>query len=150
MDGKREAFCQEYIRNGGKASEAYDVAFPSKNGRKRDATRVSVCRLLKEEDVQQRIAELRELAVQKYEEDRKAAEPDFACSIADIAKQLDEDRTFARQEGAAAAAVSATVAKGKLFGHFVEKKDITIGMRPDEARQVVAALLGKFADKVLK
>lgn len=150
MRAAREAFCRRYIENDGNATEAYDHAFPSTRGRQPAATRVSACRLLKEEAIQERIAELREKADEIYAEIRQDGEEEFVCTITQIARQLDEDRLFARQCGAAAAAVSASVSKGKLFGHFVDKKDITLSMRPDEARQVVAALLGKFADKVLK
>lgn len=43
----------------------------------------------------------------------------------DIARQLDEDRQFARQNGASSAAVAATMGKAKVLGLIVDKADLT-------------------------
>ena len=42
-------------------------------------------------------------------------------TAADIARQLDEDRAFAREQGHSAAAVSATMGKGKILGYVVDR-----------------------------
>ena len=52
----------------------------------------------------------------------KAAERTIV-TVEDIAKQLDEDRLFARENGAAAAAVTATMGKAKVLGLIVEKAE---------------------------
>lgn len=66
----------------------------------------------------------------------KAAER-TVITVEDIARQLDEDRTFARENGAAAAAVSATMGKAKVLGLIVEKHDvsgsISLTVSPEDA-----------------
>jgi phage terminase small subunit len=127
---KLERFCQLFIELGN-GTDAYGQAYDTAATRKSQAEAAS--KLLAREDIKARIAELRALGAEKT-----------GVTIEAISVQLDEDRRFARTEGNAAAAVSATIAKGKLHGHFVEKRDITIGMRPDQARQAIAALAGKL------
>ena len=128
---KQEEFCNAYVRLGNPGA-AYDAAYPSTK-RKHKSTLDMASAQLQHPKIKERIAELRAIAADKT-----------ATTIEDIARQLDEDRAFARETGGAAAAVSATVAKGKLFGFFVEKKDITLSMRPEEARQVIAAMAAKY------
>lgn len=53
---------------------------------------------------------------------RKAAEL-MVVSKMDIAKQLDEDRAFAKERGSASAMVAATMGKAKLFGHLIDKQE---------------------------
>ena len=52
----------------------------------------------------------------------KAADA-MVVSKMDIAKQLDEDRAFAKEKGSASAMVAATMGKAKLFGHLVDKQE---------------------------
>ncbi len=47
-------------------------------------------------------------------------------TAADIALQLDEDRTFAREQGHSAAAVSATMGKAKVLGLIIDKSQIGV------------------------
>lgn len=133
---KQEMFCLKFIELG-TAADAYISAYGKPEGFNRKSAGETGSRILHDPKIAARITEIRQQVASEQ-----------GVGIKAIADQLDEDRKFARANGAAAAAVSATVAKGKLYGHFVEKKDITIGMRPDEARQVVAALLDRFADKL--
>lgn len=44
-------------------------------------------------------------------------------TVETIAAQLDEDRAFAREAGQSAAAVTATVAKAKLLGLMIDRKE---------------------------
>jgi hypothetical protein len=46
-------------------------------------------------------------------------------TVEDIARQLDEDRAFARESGKASAAVAATMGKAKVLGLVVEKHEFT-------------------------
>jgi len=71
----------------------------------------AACRLSGNVRIQNRVAELQERAAVRIEFD-----------LAEAARQLDEDRQLAHQNGQAGAAVSATVAKAKLFGLIVDKR----------------------------
>lgn len=55
---------------------------------------------------------------------RKAADAMVVTKI-DIAKQLDEDRAFAKERGSASAMVAATMGKAKLFGHLIDKQEVS-------------------------
>jgi len=129
---KQEEFCLKFIELGS-AADAYIVAYKKPATYNRKSAAQTGSHMLKGARVAARIAELRA----QHAEDQ-------GVTVKSIADQLDEDRKFARENGVPAAAVSATIAKGKLYGHFVDKKDITIGMRPDEARQIIAALGAKL------
>lgn len=82
-------------------------------------------------EVQARIAELQGKAAEKA-----------VTTVADIAKQLDEDRAFARTKEQASAAVSATMGKAKVLGLIVDKH--VVGMKNiDEMNEnELRALLG--------
>lgn len=106
---KHERFCQAVLR-GETLVQAY-VSAGYKPSEKNAA------RLRKNEGVTARIAELQE----------KAA--DMAIlTAADIARQLDEDRLFARQCEAPAAMVAATMGKAKVLGLIVDKTQVTAAM----------------------
>jgi len=99
---KHERFCQAILR-GETLAQAYVSAGYKPNEK-------NAARLKKNEGVAARIAELQE----------KAADM-AAVTAADIARQLDEDRAFARQMEVPAAMVSATMGKAKVLGLIVEK-----------------------------
>jgi phage terminase small subunit len=101
---RHEAFAQA-LAKGRSATAAYAEA-----GYEGDRTAAS--RLSTNVNVQARVAELQE----------KAAERTIV-TVEDIAAQLDEDRTYAREKGAAAAAVSATLGKAKVLGLIVDKAE---------------------------
>lgn len=65
-------------------------------------------------ELQFRVAELLERGARRAE-----------VTIADIARQLDEDREFAKRCEQAGAAVSATMGKAKLFGFLRDKVDLS-------------------------
>lgn len=48
-----------------------------------------------------------------------------AFSVQDMIKQLDEDREFARKNGAPSAAISASMGKAKVLGMLVDKQEVT-------------------------
>lgn len=105
-NARHEKFAQE-LAKGKSQIDAYEAA-----GYKPDRTAAS--RLSTNVNIIDRLAELQE----------KAADV-AVITAADIAKQLDEDRKFAKDMGAAAAMVSATMGKAKVLGLIIEKRDLT-------------------------
>jgi phage terminase small subunit len=57
-------------------------------------------------------------------------------TVDDIARQLDQDREFARGQNNASAALSATLGKARLFGFFHSNRP---SGKPDSARDAVSA-----------
>jgi phage terminase small subunit len=105
-NARHEKFAQE-LAKGKSQVEAYRLA-----GFKPNESHAS--RLVANGKVAERVAELKAVAAEKA-----------AVTAADIARQLDEDREFARQLEAPAAAVSATMGKAKVLGLIIEKRDHT-------------------------
>lgn len=105
LDNPRHERFAQHLAKGKSATEAYTDA-----GYRGDRTAAS--RLSTNVNVQARLSELQ----------AKAAERTIV-TVEDIARQLDEDRKFARETGAAAAAVSATLGKAKVLGLIVEKSE---------------------------
>lgn len=71
-------------------------------------------RLSTNESVVARVTELQTRAAEKAE-----------VTVADIARQLDEDREFAKTCGQAGAAVSASLGKAKVLGLIVDRQEHT-------------------------
>ena len=105
-NARHEKFAQE-LAKGKSQVEAYRLA-----GFKPNESHAS--RLVANGKVAARVAELKAAAAEKA-----------VVTAADIARQLDEDREFARQLEAPAAAVSATMGKAKVLGLIIEKRDLT-------------------------
>jgi len=118
---RHERFCQESAK-GKSTDEAYVLA-----GFK--ANRGNAARLKANEDVRGRILELQERAAHRTE-----------ITAADIAKQLDDDRTFARSLKQSAAAVTATMGKAKVLGLIVDKTEQRLA--DDQLLAVIGALRG--------
>jgi phage terminase small subunit len=103
-NARHERFAQE-LAKGKSATEAYAAAGYSPDDG--NATRMTG-----NDRVRARLAELQSRAAEKA-----------VVTAEDIARQLDEDRQFARENGAAAAAVSATMGKAKVLGLVIEKAE---------------------------
>lgn len=103
-NARHERFAQE-LAKGKSAAAAYEAA-----GYKGDRTAAS--RLSTNVNVRERLAELQGKAAEKA-----------VVTVEDIARQLDEDRAFARTNGAASAMVAATMGKAKVLGLIVEKAE---------------------------
>ncbi|MDT9598526.1 terminase small subunit [Sphingosinicella rhizophila] len=103
---RHERFAQE-LAKGEAASSAYVKAGYLANDS-------NAARLNGNERIVARVQQLQAKAAERVE-----------VTVADIAKQLDDDRDFARKNGAASAAVSATVAKAKILGLVVERLEHT-------------------------
>lgn len=105
-NARHERFAQE-LAKGSSASAAYSAA-----GYKPSDQHAS--RLVRNGKVAARVLELKERAAVRAE-----------ITAADIARQLDEDREFAREKGQSAAAVSATLGKAKLLGLMPDRLEHT-------------------------
>jgi len=103
-NARHEAFAQGLAKQ-----KTIDDAYASAGFK---PNRGNASRLKANESIAARVAELQ----------AKAAERTIV-TVEDIAKQLDEDRQFARENGAAAAAVTATMGKAKVLGLIVEKAE---------------------------
>lgn len=105
-NARHEIFAQG-VAKGLSATDAYEKAGYKPH-------QPSASRLLSNAMVSRRIDEIKAKAAERA-----------VVTVEDIARQLDEDRQFARQCGSAAAAVSATMGKAKVLGLVVEKQDHT-------------------------
>lgn len=105
-NARHERFAQE-LAKGKTADEAYENAGYQAN-------RHNASRLKTNEHILSRIVEIQERGAEKA-----------AVTVETIANQLDEDRTLARECRQTSAAVSASVAKAKLFGLMPDKHEVT-------------------------
>lgn len=105
-NARHERFAQE-LAKGKSQSDAYVAAGFKPN-------RHNAARLNTKETIQERVDELKERAATKVE-----------VTLADIVKQLDEDREFAKENNHSAAAITATLGKAKLLGLMPERHEHT-------------------------
>ena len=103
---KHEAFAQNVAKGMGIA-EAYAAAGYKPNP-------ASATKVHKRPEVTIRIAAL------QTETAKRAA-----FTVQDMIKQLDEDRAFAKERGAPAAMISASMGKAKVLGMLVDKQEVT-------------------------
>jgi phage terminase small subunit len=119
-NARHERFVQE-VAKGKSWTDAFEQAGFVRSSK-------NAARLAGRADVKARLAELQARAAEKA-----------VISAADIAAQLDEDRTFAIQLKAPAAAISATLGKAKVLGLIIEKQrhefDLT-GLSEEELEQL--------------
>jgi phage terminase small subunit len=123
---KHERFCRALV-GGATLAKAYVQAGYAPNEK-------NAARLKKNEGVAARIAELQAKVADKV-----------TTTAADIARQLDEDRKFARQLKQSAAAVTATMGKAKVLGLIVEKTRVSFDFSNlnDEDLDALERILGK-------
>lgn len=105
-NARHELFAQE-LSSGATADAAYEAAGFKPN-------RGNATRLKANESIAARLAEIQNKAAERV-----------VVTIDDIARQLDEDRAFARQCGSAAASVAATMGKAKVLGLVIDKAETT-------------------------
>lgn len=103
-NARHERFCQE-LAKGKSQDAAYEAAGFKPN-------RGNATRLKAKDSVSARLAEI-----------QSKAEARTIVTIDDIARQLDEDREFARKCGSASASVAATMGKAKVLGLIVDRQD---------------------------
>lgn len=103
-NARHEQFAQ-HLAKGLSASEAYVKAgYKANDG--------NAATLKGNQRVKARLVELQSKAAERT-----------VVTVEDIARQLDEDREFARETGAASAMVSATLGKAKVLGLIVDKAE---------------------------
>jgi len=124
MTPKQEAFCLAYIETGN-ASEAYRRSYSAEN-MKPESINVKASELLADGKITVRVAELKAEHAERH-----------AVTVDMVRQMLLEDRTFAKECGTPAAAVSATMGLAKLYGHLRDKVEHTgKGGGPIEVEQV--------------
>lgn len=113
---KQEAFCLAFIETGN-ASEAYRRAYNAENT-KPDVVNVKASQMLAHGKISVRVAELKASHVERHN-----------LTVDDIKTMLLEDRKFARELEAPAAAISASMGLAKLYGFLTEKVDLSGTMK---------------------
>jgi phage terminase small subunit len=109
---KQEAFCLAYIETGN-ASEAYRRSYDADKMKPESVNRKAK-ELLDNGKITARVAGLKSALAERHN-----------VTIDQIRNQLDEDRSFAREMKAPAAAIAATMGKAKLYGLLTDKTEVT-------------------------
>jgi len=117
---KQEAFCLAFIETGN-ASEAYRRAYNAEN-MKTDTIHRNAKALQSNNKIATRLNELRAEIRERHN-----------LTVDDISRMLQEDRTFARDLEAPAAAISASMGLAKLHGFLTDKVDVTAGIKVIQA-----------------
>lgn len=127
---KQEAFCLAFIETGN-ASEAYRRSYEADDMKPATVNRAAK-ELTDNPKIAARIDGLRTIHVERHK-----------LTIDDLIAQLDEDRQFARDQEAPAAAISATIGKAKLLGFFTDKVEhsgaISVASKEQRDAAVAAA-----------
>ena len=93
---KQMKFCEEYLKNGGKATEAYVAAYDSKGG---PSAQVEASRMLAREDIQAYIMKLRkpvEKAVKRKMINERHSQKELIQRRIDACEARDDDAGIAR------------------------------------------------------
>lgn len=125
-------FCHAYLETG-VGADAYQAAYPGDRTRKTNYE--LACRLLKEPRVQEYLASIR---AESREQVKEAIKETAEKQIAELNDVL--QRALAGNQ--LGVATNAIMGKARIMGNITDKKDITIGMRPDEARSIIENFLG--------
>lgn len=132
MTPKQEAFCQAFIETGN-ASEAYRRSYDAAN-MKPETINVEASKMLSDPKISTRIDGLRNDHADRHK-----------CTVDDLIAQLDDDRTFARDLKAPAAAITASMGKAKLLGFLTDKIEhsgkLPSDMSADERAVRLASLM---------
>jgi phage terminase small subunit len=113
MTPKQEAFALAYVETGN-ASEAYRRAYDVGEDTSNQVIWNEASKVLANHYVSVRVMELQE-----------AAQERCIVTIESLTKELDEDRTLAREEKQPSAAITAVMGKAKLHGLVTDKKELT-------------------------
>lgn len=108
-NARHERFAQELVK-GCSQSEAYRLAGYTPS----TANEANASRLVRNDKVAARLAEL-----------KGEAAKEAVITAHDIARQLDEDRQFARELEAPSAAITATMGKAKVLGLLADRIEHT-------------------------
>lgn len=134
-NARHERFAQE-LAKGKTADEAYQLAGYAEN--RGNASTLKAKQIIKD----------------RVDEILGAAADEVICTVHDIARQLDDDRLFARENVAPSAAIAATMGKAKVLGLMVEKHEHTgkdggpmetVDLTPTEIGRRIAFTLARAA-----
>ena len=109
---KQEKFCVEYIRTGN-ASEAYRQSYDCSRMKSETVNREGF-ETLQNPKISARVDQLRADAAKRHE-----------ITVDSLTLELEEARNLAKEQGTAAAMVSATLGKAKLHGLLIDKGEIS-------------------------
>jgi phage terminase small subunit len=117
---RHERFCQEYVRgpHAGNATSAYEAA-----GFKRHQSQAS--KLANAPHIVARITELRVAMAEAFSQATDDAIARTGLSIERLIVEMEEARQLAMKNGQSSAAISAVIAKAKIAGLWIEKRDAT-------------------------
>jgi phage terminase small subunit len=144
---RHEAFCHAYRENGGNGRRAYLAAgYNARLPRNSRSVPVDAAasRLLRHVKVNERLQELAAMTTKRHE-----------ITVDTLITDLEDDRQLARTEGQASAAVQATMAKARLLGLIIDRKesgapgDFAGLQTADEVIALVRNELGEEAAKAL-
>lgn len=114
LSQEQEELVQAYILCHGNQSEAYRKT--------RDTSSMTIksvwegaSKAFRPAKVRARIQELQDLATERH-----------LVTVASITEELDENRAISKEEGQGAAMTASTVAKAKLHGLMIDKKEVKI------------------------
>lgn len=130
LNKNQEAFANAFVKRGNLARAWYEISGKTEAEVPLAQASKYGSRLMAASGVEERIAEIRDMHAKEH-----------GVTVASISAQYDEDRKFARESGNASAAVSATTGKAKLYGLLVDKKDVAVAMRPEDARAIVESFV---------
>jgi len=139
---RHERFAREYMKRGN-ARQAYHAAgYEARMPRDRSKPAgidVNASRLLKHPKVKARLSELQAMAAKRED-----------ITVHSLLADLEEDRGLAHREGQGSAAVQATMAKARLLGLIVDRKEA--GKPGDfdalqSADEVIALVRSEYGDK---
>ncbi len=137
INPRHERFAREFMKSG-VATRAYELAG---YGSTTDASlRAKASRLLAHANVKRRLAELHTMAAKRAE-----------ITVDTLLSDLEEDRALAHGEGQGSAAVQATMAKARLLGLIVDRKETGKPGEFDSLQStddVLQAVRTEFGDKV--
>jgi hypothetical protein len=125
---KHERFAQE-IAKGETQVEAYAKAGYAPN-------RSHAARLVANGSIAKRVAEIQNKAAERT-----------VVTVESILRDLEEDRAFARENGSASAAVTATMGKAKIAGLIIDKAEVKLisELSDEEVEAELASLITKSA-----
>jgi hypothetical protein len=130
---RKAAFALAYFRTRN-AQEAYCTAYTAEN-MSRTSISVAANKIRKDPYVIEKLKELRE-----------DLEEETRLSLADLIRNIQEDRALAHREGQAAAAVQADMHTAKLLGYYWDRKVIITddfeGMGAEQLRAYIAERTG--------
>ncbi len=111
---KQEELAKAYILHQGNQTQAYRDVYPNSKANNKSLWTLAY-KAFANIEVQNRIKELQEMATNQ-----------FMVTIETITAELDENRKIAKELEQPTAMNGATIAKSKLHGLMVEKKEVTL------------------------